>query len=56
MLAACSSKPTTNSDGRTDHPLIADGPLRIGTYELTFHAGDYFRGRGVGQPSRRSST
>jgi 2-oxo-4-hydroxy-4-carboxy-5-ureidoimidazoline decarboxylase len=32
----------TNAGGRTDAPLIADEPLRIGTYELTFHVGDYF--------------
>ena len=32
----------TNSDGRTDQPLIAGAPLRIGTYELTFHIGAYF--------------
>lgn len=32
----------TNTDGRTDAPLIAREPLRIGTYELTFHIGDYF--------------
>jgi 2-oxo-4-hydroxy-4-carboxy-5-ureidoimidazoline decarboxylase len=32
----------TNADGRTDAPLIADEPLRIGTYELTFQVGDYF--------------
>jgi 2-oxo-4-hydroxy-4-carboxy-5-ureidoimidazoline decarboxylase len=32
----------TNADGRTDAPLIAGEPLRIGTYELTFHMGDYF--------------
>jgi len=36
----------TNADGRTDTPLIAGEPLRIGTYELTFHIGDYFDGRG----------
>ena len=36
----------TNSDGRTDAPLIADEPLRIGTYQLTFHMGDYFSGAG----------
>jgi 2-oxo-4-hydroxy-4-carboxy-5-ureidoimidazoline decarboxylase len=34
----------TNADGRTDAPLIAGEPLRIGTYELQFHIGDYFRG------------
>jgi 2-oxo-4-hydroxy-4-carboxy-5-ureidoimidazoline decarboxylase len=32
----------TNADGRTDAPLIAGEPLRIGTYELSFHMGDYF--------------
>ena len=32
----------TNADGRTDAPLISGEPLRIGTYELTFHMGDYF--------------
>jgi 2-oxo-4-hydroxy-4-carboxy-5-ureidoimidazoline decarboxylase len=34
---------TTNGDGRTDTPLIAGEPLRIGTYELQFSIGDYFR-------------
>ena len=33
----------TNSDGRTDKPLISGEPLRIGTYELTFHVGEHFR-------------
>lgn len=32
----------TNDDGRTDAPLIAGTPLRIGRYELEFHVGDYF--------------
>jgi 2-oxo-4-hydroxy-4-carboxy-5-ureidoimidazoline decarboxylase len=32
----------TNRDGRTDEPLLADGPLRIGRYELRFHIGDYY--------------
>ena len=32
----------TNADGRTDEPLIAGEPLRIGTYELKFHVGAYF--------------
>ena len=36
----------TNADGRTDAPLIAGEPLRIGTYELTFHIGDYFAADG----------
>jgi 2-oxo-4-hydroxy-4-carboxy-5-ureidoimidazoline decarboxylase len=38
---------TTNADGRTDRPLIADRPLPIGHYELRFAVGDYFRRRGV---------
>lgn len=37
----------TNADGRTDAPLIADQPLRIGEYQLDFHVGDYFRSSGV---------
>jgi 2-oxo-4-hydroxy-4-carboxy-5-ureidoimidazoline decarboxylase len=36
----------TNSDGRTDHPLIADRPIPIGTYELRFDIGRYFAGQG----------
>lgn len=42
---------TTNRDGRTDQPLIANTPLRIGTYELLFHIGDYFRARDVQMPA-----
>jgi 2-oxo-4-hydroxy-4-carboxy-5-ureidoimidazoline decarboxylase len=34
----------TNHDGRTDAPLLADGPLRIGRYELRFHIEDYYAG------------
>ena len=36
----------TNADGRTDAPLIAGEPLRIGTYQLAFHMGEYFGGTG----------
>ena len=32
----------TNAGGRTDAPLIAGEPLRIGTYDLQFFVGDYF--------------
>jgi 5-hydroxyisourate hydrolase len=38
---------TTNSDGRTDKPLIAADEARTGTFELVFHAGDYFRAQGA---------
>jgi 2-oxo-4-hydroxy-4-carboxy-5-ureidoimidazoline decarboxylase len=37
----------TNSDGRTDQPLIGGRPLPIGRYELMFAVGDYFAVRGV---------
>jgi 2-oxo-4-hydroxy-4-carboxy-5-ureidoimidazoline decarboxylase len=37
----------TNSDGRTDQPLIGGRPVPIGRYELTFRVGAYFAGRGV---------
>jgi 5-hydroxyisourate hydrolase len=39
---------TTNSDGRTDEPLIARGSLQSGRYELVFEVGDYFGTEGVG--------
>lgn len=32
---------TTNSDGRTDRPVIAGGEMAEAVYELVFHAGDY---------------
>jgi 5-hydroxyisourate hydrolase len=41
---------TTNGEGRTDQPLIA-GSITPGIYELTFHAGDYFRRSGVTLPN-----
>jgi 5-hydroxyisourate hydrolase len=36
---------TTNSDGRTEEPLLDGDSMRTGTYELEFDIGDYFRGR-----------
>jgi 5-hydroxyisourate hydrolase len=32
----------TNTDGRTDQPLLEGDDLRVGTYELRFSIGDYF--------------
>ena len=32
----------TNSDGRTDTPLLAGPELEVGYYELVFSMGDYF--------------
>ncbi len=37
----------TNADGRTDAPLLAGDAYRPGAYELVFHVGAYFRGRGA---------
>lgn len=39
----------TNTDGRTDAPLIGNRPLPIGRYELQFAVGDHFRSRGIAQ-------
>lgn len=38
---------TTNADGRTDEPLLTGDAYMVGTYELTFYAGDYFRAAGT---------
>jgi hydroxyisourate hydrolase len=32
----------TNSDGRTEAPLLAAGEMAAGNYELIFFVGDYF--------------
>jgi len=37
----------TNREGRTDEPLLSGARIEPGIYELTFHAGDYFRRIGV---------
>ena len=39
----------TNHDGRTAAPLIADRPVPIGRYELSFAAGEYFAGQKLRQ-------
>lgn len=31
----------TNADGRTDRPILPEAGFATGTYELTFHCGDY---------------
>ncbi len=41
------TKTVTNSDGRTDQPLIGGRPVPIGRYELNFSVGKYFRERNV---------
>jgi len=37
----------TNSDGRTDTPLLDGDALETATYELEFDIGDYFANAGV---------
>ena len=34
---------STNSDGRLDSPLMQDGDMLAGKYEIEFEIGDYFR-------------
>lgn len=41
---------STNDDGRTDEPLLRQGNLSTGMYELVFHAGDYFANCGIRLP------
>lgn len=41
---------TTNQDGRCDGPLLEGAEMIAGTYELVFHAGDYFSGFDPGLP------
>ena len=40
---------TTNVDGRTDEPLLAEGELKAGVYGLVFMVGDYFKNAGLKQ-------
>ena len=35
---------TTNTDGRTDKPLLVGEEFVVGVYELVFSVGDYFAG------------
>ena len=44
----------TNSDGRTDAPLLQGDSFVAGRYELVFFIGDYFRRVGVASADPRS--
>ena len=35
---------STNAEGRTDAPLVEEGELSRGVYELVFEVGEYFAG------------
>lgn len=37
----------TNSDGRTDSPILPQEAFQTGAYELVFYAGDYLRANGL---------
>jgi 5-hydroxyisourate hydrolase len=41
---------TTNSDGRTDAPVLDAASMRIGEFELVFHVRPYFEARGQQSP------
>ena len=45
------AKASTNTDGRTDAPLLAGDQLTAGVYELTFAVGDYFMDQEDAMPS-----
>lgn len=40
----------TNHEGRTDTPLIDEGELARGVFEIVFAVGDYFGAAGGGPP------
>ena len=37
----------TNSDGRTDAPILAGNDFRPGKYQLAFYVADYYKSKGV---------
>ena len=42
---------TTNTDGRTDEPLLSASEMCVGRYELLFKVGPYFEAKGVTLPN-----
>ena len=38
---------TTNSDGRTDAPLLTGDELKAGVYDLVFQVGEYFHAQNI---------
>lgn len=36
----------TNAHGRTDEPLLTEDEIAVGTYELVFAVGEYFKAQG----------
>ncbi len=37
----------TNSDGRTDTPLLGPDEIEAGSYQIEFHVADYFASKGA---------
>ena len=37
----------TNAEGRTEEPLLAEGEMKRGRYQITFHVGPYFAAAGM---------
>ena len=44
---------STNADGRLDRPLLAEGSMKPGKYEIVFFVGDYFASKKVALPDIR---
>ncbi len=42
------ARAVTNADGRLDQPILEGDDFTVGTYELHFRAGDYFRAQSIG--------
>ena len=40
----------TNTDGRTDEPLLSGDELQVGQFQLEFHIGDHYRRGGIALP------
>lgn len=47
----CVAKAITNSDGRTDSPLLIAETMATGVYELRFWVGEYFAAKDTSVPS-----
>lgn len=43
----------TNTDGRTDTPLLAPDEMKVGQYEIIFFVGDYFAAKSSTAPKIR---
>ena len=43
----------TNTDGRTETPLLAADEMKAGHYEIIFYVGDYFAARQTPMPKLR---